>query len=96
MYVGVNVRRLRREAGFSAEDLARAAGISSVKIIEAASAARVASLECIARALSRKLDREVTVQGLMFEEPPAAALSEWRAWRDACAVARRNRKRRAG
>lgn len=100
MYAGINVRRLRLEAGLTADGLAEAAGISSVKIIEATNAARLGSLEDIAKALARKLKREVTVQAIMFGIPPDEDVAEWRRWRADCAAAKKARakskQKRAG
>ena len=90
MFIGVNVRRLREEAKWSKEELAVAAGLSSVRVIEIDGRARLGSLELIAKALSKRLGRDVPIAELLAEPPPEVL----EAHRAATAAQKRKSKRR--
>lgn len=96
-FIGINIRRFRREADLSSDELAAAVGLSSVRVIETRGTGNLHNIERIASFLSKTLGREITLAELV-SEPPPDVLTEIRgemSRRSALAVkARRRAKRR--
>ena len=62
---GDQVRKLRKQAKLTQDELARKSGLSSVKMIEAGRRGSLKSLEKIAAALTVELGRPVTIVELL-------------------------------